>query len=214
MNWEVSFLYELSQRGVGDSSMSWLSWIMAIFTHSVEGGLIWIVLGVVFICFKKTRKCGIALGIGLLVFALLFNDIFIKYTIQRIRPLYNLNYPTESLYLLSNLESTPYFINEGKGFLGLFEIPGKGSYSFMSGHSFTSFLCATIVFAYYKKAGIFCYIYAAVVAFSRLYFGVHYPSDVIVGAIAGIMLGIVCYCSTKIVLDKIYSSLSQRKKQA
>ncbi len=214
MDWELNFLYELSQRGVGDDSMSWLSWIMAIFTHAVEGGLIWIVLGVVLICFKKTRKCGITLGVGLLVFALLFNDILIKYTVQRIRPLYNLNYPIESSYLLFNLENTPYFINEGKGFLGLFEIPGKDSYSFMSGHSFSSFLCATIVFAYYKKSGIACYIFAIIVAFSRLYFGVHYPSDVIVGAIAGVMLGIVCYCATKTVLDKVYSSLSQRKKQA
>ncbi|PIN86210.1 undecaprenyl-diphosphatase [Candidatus Woesearchaeota archaeon CG10_big_fil_rev_8_21_14_0_10_44_13] len=57
--------------------------------------------------------------------------------------------------------------------------------SFPSTHAAVSFALATSVFIYNRKAGVFAYMIAAVIALSRVFVGVHYPSDVLVGAAIG-----------------------------
>ncbi|MGL4875433.1 MAG: phosphatase PAP2 family protein, partial [Clostridium sp.] len=74
-------------------------------------------------------------------------------------------------------------------------------FSFPSGHSMCSFAAATVLYSMNKKIGIASLILAFLIAFSRLYLFVHYPSDVLVGSIIGILLGII---SVKI-LNKIYN---------
>jgi undecaprenyl-diphosphatase len=63
-----------------------------------------------------------------------------------------------------------------------------GPFSFPSGHAINIFLAATLLSAFYKKPFYF-YLIAVMVAFSRIYCGVHYPSDVIAGALIGYFLG-------------------------
>lgn len=63
-----------------------------------------------------------------------------------------------------------------------------GPFSFPSGHAVHIFLAAAILSAFYKKHFYF-YLIAVMVAFSRIYCGVHYPSDVIAGALIGYLLG-------------------------
>lgn len=192
--WEMNFLETLGKLNQ-NPSLRWLSWILNIFTLSCDKGLICIILTIILLCFKKTRKTGIVLTFGLIVFAVLFNNVIIKYSFHRIRPLYNTQYPEQAETLFNNVSY--YMLKEGTSFLGFFEVPDKGSYSFMSGHSFSSFLCATIVFMYHKKSGIVAYVVAAIIAFSRLYFGVHYPTDVLCGAIFGTASGIACFYMAK-----------------
>ncbi len=62
-------------------------------------------------------------------------------------------------------------------------IPHPGSFSFPSGHTASSFAAATAIFMYDKKLGTAAYIVAALIGFSRNYFGVHYPTDVLAGAL-------------------------------
>ena len=67
------------------------------------------------------------------------------------------------------------------------------SYSFPSGHSSSSFAAATALFIMNKKTGVCAYVLAFLIAFSRLYNYVHFPSDVICGIILGILSALLIY---------------------
>ena len=65
-------------------------------------------------------------------------------------------------------------------------------FSFPSGHSGASFAAATAIFCTMpKKYGVAALILAALIAFSRLYVGIHYPTDVLVGILDGILFGLL-----------------------
>lgn len=66
--------------------------------------------------------------------------------------------------------------------------------SFPSSHTYISFAFATSIFLYgHKKLGIFLYIISILIALSRVAVGLHYPSDIIGGALLGISSGIIAY---------------------
>ena len=65
------------------------------------------------------------------------------------------------------------------------------SWSFPSGHTSSSFAFATAVFANNKKYGIAAYVLAALIGFSRIYLGVHYCTDVLAGAVLGVVYGVI-----------------------
>ena len=65
------------------------------------------------------------------------------------------------------------------------------------------------IFHYYKKTGIGVFVFAALVGFSRMYFFVHYPTDVLSGAVLGVVTAfVVC-----VLLDKIYTLVKRRVTQ-
>lgn len=141
-----------------------LDFIMQVFTSLGDNGYIWIGLCIVLLCIPKTRKMGIYLAVTLAL-EFILNDLIIKGIIRRQRPF---------------LQRT--------GIDTVIKQPS--GYSFPSGHSASSFACATAIFMHNKKMGIAAYIVAAVIAFSRLYFYVHFPTDVLTGTALGILLGI------------------------
>jgi undecaprenyl-diphosphatase len=70
-------------------------------------------------------------------------------------------------------------------------VPPPGSDSFPSGHAAEAFAAATVLGALHPRLRVPAFVLAAVVALSRVYLGVHYPADVVVGAALGIVLGAV-----------------------
>ena len=67
--------------------------------------------------------------------------------------------------------------------------PSTSSWSFPSGHAATSFACATVLSAYAPRWRVPFFLLATLIALSRLYNGVHYPTDVLAGALLGVLVG-------------------------
>lgn len=142
--------------------------ILAFITSLGNAGIIWIVLAVVLLILPKTRKTGIIVAAALLMDLVLCN-LILKNLVARVRP---------------------YHVNTAIAIL----IKKPLDFSFPSGHTAASFAAMTALFlAKMKKAWIAALVLAVLIAFSRLYFYVHYPTDVLGGAVVGILSGIIGY---------------------
>ena len=123
-----------------------------------EAGAIWIAVAIGLLLTKKYRKYGVCLSLAL-VAGLLICNVGLKNIVARPRPCW-----LESIDLL---------------------VKNPRDYSFPSGHTSNGFAGAVTIFSYYRKAGILSLLMAAVIAFSRLYFFVHYPTDILGGIVLG-----------------------------
>ena len=142
--------------------------IMVFLSQINDIGAIWYGVILALISIKKYRKLGLATLISLTV-CFLVGDYGIKPLVRRIRP--------------CNLEITQELL-----------IPRPSDFSFPSMHTATSFAVAFTLFRNDKKMGIPFLIIAAFIGLSRIYLGVHYTTDVIGGAVFGML---VAYITTK-----------------
>ena len=155
-----------------------------------DKGLIWIILGAIMLCFRKTRVqglvmlCALALGIVL-------NDFIIKNIFARSRPF------VQSGELYSWLSSTGYKFPTG--------------YSFPSGHSMAGFACAVVLLFFYKKRALPALSVAILISLSRAYMCVHFISDVACGALLGILVGLLIVAYYKMLWPDIERGLYKLK---
>lgn len=159
-----------------------LDTVMPIITRFGDEGIFWIIVAVVLICIPKTRKAGLSMGLAMLM-GWIVGNLFLKNAVARMRP---------------------YDVQEGVTLL----IDRLKSFSFPSGHTLVSFEAATALTLHYRKWGIAALVLAVLVAFSRLYLFVHYPTDVLGGAILGIAFGLV---ASKL-MDMLFTAIEKRKK--
>ena len=154
-----------------------MDYIMGFFTTIGDKGMVWFVVAIILFYFKKTRKIGICVFISLICGVILGNGI-LKHLVARNRPF--------------NVDNTliVQFIKKPSG------------YSFPSGHTLASFEAAGSILLYNKRLGIISLIVAFLIAFSRLYFGVHYPTDVLGGMILGTIIAIFVHNFWEHVLEK------------
>lgn len=165
-----------------------------IFTQLGEVGIIWIVISLCLIATQKYRRLGVLCIIGLVTELILGNGL-LKHLVNRPRPLYDENKAMAAKYL-------------GELFQWPMQLEIKDS-SFPSGHAFSSFIVATLIFIKEKKIGIPALCLAALLSFSRLYLCVHFPSDVFAGMILGIIVAIIIWQIDKKVAER--QSLSKSK---
>ena len=137
---------------------------MPIITLLGDAGIFWIAVAVLFIFMKKYRKTGIGMMLALMM-GLLICNIWLKPTVARMRPYdFQMEYFMKEIPLLAG---------------------AMHDFSFPSGHTIASFEAAVVILLNSKKLGIPAMILAVLIAFSRLYLYVHYPTDVIFSVFLG-----------------------------
>ena len=144
---------------------------MKSVTFLGNGGWFWILCAVVLLVIPKTRKTGCAAALSL-IFGAIVTNLLLKNIVARPRP-------------FAEIEALIPLITKPKDF------------SFPSGHTTASFAVALVMLRMLpKKFGIPAVVLAALVAFSRLYLGIHYPTDVLAGALVGWLSAL---CAMKLV---------------
>lgn len=139
-----------------------LNYIMIFITKLGNGGFIWIV-ATIYLLFQNNNKLkreGFTIALALIIFSV-FGLLILKPIIARPRPF--------------TIDDVSILIKEPRDF------------SFPSGHTGSSFAAASVMYFYNKKRGVLALILAGLIAFSRMYLFVHYPSDIIAGLILGII---------------------------
>lgn len=155
--------------------------LMVGITNLGNGGWLWIVLGAVLFFGKRTRRWGAAILFSLLA-GFLLGNCFLKNVVGRDRPCWL----DQQVALL---------------------IASPRDYSFPSGHTLAAFEGAFSVFFYDRRWGGIFLILAVAIAFSRLYLFVHFPTDVLAGAIMGILIAAAVHW----LLSRIYPEKSPKQ---
>lgn len=141
-----------------------LDTVMPYITSLARHGEFWILLALILLCFKKTRKAGVAMGIAMAL-GFLVGNIGLKNIIARTRP-----------YDMVEVEVLVKHLSD---------------FSFPSGHTLVSFNAAIALHHYHRKWGVAALALATVIALSRLYLFVHYPTDVVAGFLLALVLAFV-----------------------
>lgn len=132
---------------------AFLDFFMPLVSSLGNGGLIWLFLVAVMLLREKCRKQGFVLLVGLAA-GFVLGNLLLKPLIARPRP---------------------NWVNLGVELL----IDNPLDFSFPSGHTLSSFVAAFLISMDNHKFGYAAIPFAALMAFSRLYLYVHYPSDVL-----------------------------------
>ena len=157
-----------------------MDFLMPKITLLGNGGAVWILAAVVLLAAKKYRKYGTFLLAGLAV-GVLIDNLTLKPLIARPRPCWL----DESVQLL---------------------IANPTDYSFPSGHTLSSVIGAAVLTKANRKFGIAAIPLAALIAFSRLYLYVHFPTDTLAAAVLGVGIGLV----TCMIGDKLWTALAKK----
>lgn len=136
--------------------------IMIVFTMLGEIGAVWSLLGIALIIESKYRVIGFMV-LATLIFTTIMGEGIIKNLVKRSRP-------------CKDMTQNDLVVKKPR------------TYSFPSGHTASSFAVANVLFTCFTGVGVVALIIASLIAFSRMYLYVHYPTDII----AGIVLGLLC----------------------
>lgn len=160
----------------------WMDKAVAIFSTMNNNGEMWIVLAIVLVLFRKHRQTGLAVGAGLLTDLVICNWT-LKPLIGRIRP---------------------FMVNTAVELL----VEPPGSAAFPSGHTASSFAAVGALWAMGNPLWKPAAVVAALMAASRLYLYVHWPTDVL----AGVAVGWFCGWLGAVLVKKASAALAERKK--
>jgi len=170
-SWAVSFDLPILDWIQANMTNPVLDFLMPIITLLGDAGIFWIACAVVLLFTKKYRKIGLGMGFALIM-GLVVCNMILKPAVGRPRP---------------------YDLQAEMGVIIKLIIEKQHDFSFPSGHTIASFEACTVLLLGNKKMGIPATILAILIAFSRMYLYVHYPTDVIASIILGTIFGIIGY---------------------
>ena len=155
--------------------------LMPAITTLGNSGLIWIILAGILILMPKYRKVGVAVMAGLVLEVICCN-LVLKPLVARVRPC-DVNTAVQLLVVRPD------------------------DFSFPSGHTAASFAAASALSFSRSRLWIPSLVLAVLIAFSRLYLYVHYPTDILAGALLGVMAGwagrwVSAYANEKLLLQR------------
>lgn len=145
----------------------WLDEIMVFITSLGDHGSFFLLLACIFLLVKKTRKIGLAMLLSMLI-GFLIGNVWLKNLLMRQRPCWI----DPSVELLVHVPR---------------------DYSFPSGHTLIGFECGVSMWLQNRKLGIAALILAVLLAFSRMYLFVHFPTDILAGAVIGSFIAWAVY---------------------
>lgn len=159
----------------------WLTPLVKGITYLGNAGIVWILFSLLLLCFPRTRKTGFCTG-GALLLDLLAVNVLAKNLFARTRP---------------------YLVVEGLTNL----IGEQSDFSFPSGHTAASFaFAAAFAMQAPKKYSVPVLLLAVLISLSRLYVGVHYPTDIL----GGILIGTACGIASTLLVRKIYTKIKNK----
>lgn len=150
--------------------------IMFTVTSLANGGIIFFITAGIMLLIKKYRRCGANILLCMAIGAVVAN-LILKPLIARERPCWS----NEDVELLVAMPQ---------------------DFSFPSGHTLHSVMVAVVIFMYDKRIGSLAIIMAVLISFSRLYLYVHFPSDVLCGALLGAAFAVAGYYLIKLIVSK------------
>lgn len=151
----------------------YLDKIMPVITSLGNLGVVWLAIAVILLFAEENKSIG-EVVILTMIFSTIVGEGIIKHLVRRVRPCNQKNNST--LLIVKPI-----------------------SYSFPSGHTLSSFAAAQVLSIYFINYKIIFITIALLIALSRMYLYVHYPTDVI----AGMLIGILCSKLIFIILQEI-----------
>ncbi len=153
--------------------------VFPVLTYLGEAGAVWIVLALAFLVRRESRRWGMIMLCAIAA-GFLLGELLLKNVICRERP----------------FQAFP-------GYTALLISPPSG-FSFPSGHSCASFAASTVLLAVSKEWGFPALALAVLIAFSRIFLFVHWPTDVLAGSLLGVLCGILaCLIARKLERPKV-----------
>ncbi len=163
-----------SAHGLLSACGGWLTPVLKVITLSGNGGAIFLALSLLFLIFRRTRKLGATGLIALAVGAVLTN-LLLKNLVARPRPFAD----PDSVFFTFWTEA------------GSLE---EGGWSFPSGHTTAAMAFATALFLREnKKISWLAFLIPLLMGFTRIYFGVHFATDVLAGLLVGAVGGAAAF---------------------
>ncbi len=167
-----SFEFEIMKAVHNLVQCDFMDFFMTAISKIGNGGAVWIVMALILLSMKKYRRLGLEIAVGLIA-GLILGNIVLKNLIARPRP----------CWIFDNIDM-------------LIAIPKD--FSFPSGHTLASFTSAFILLAADKQMGIPALIVAILMALSRIYLFVHFPTDIL----GGIALSFIIFIILKKIMKK------------
>ncbi|MDF2839046.1 MAG: bcrC [Evtepia sp.] len=165
MHWEFAIMNWIAEH----LHSALLDQVMPVLTGFGDKGAVWILLGLILLCLPRERSKGIQVILAL-GFSFLLSNLLLKNLVARVRP---------------------FDVVPGIELL----IQAPHDFSFPSGHTSASFAATMVLMMNHWKGRYYALGLAILIAFSRLYLYVHYPTDVLAGAFVGVGAG---YLSVKV----------------